>query len=82
MHNKSYEFIIQTRKDDIDFINKIMEAYEGVGVVRTVDPQKGIIDIIVTEDFIDDARMIINDLNNRHAKAEIIQEAPWSGELH
>ena len=34
----SYEFLIQSRKEDIDFINKVVEAYEGAGVVRTVDP--------------------------------------------
>ena len=33
----SYEFLIQSRKEDIDFINKVIEAYEGIGVVRTVD---------------------------------------------
>ena len=34
----SYEFFIESEKKHIDFINKIIEAYEGVGVVRTLDP--------------------------------------------
>ena len=48
---QSYEFKIQSRKEDIDFINKIIEAYEEVGVVRTTDAQKGLITIISTEDY-------------------------------
>ena len=43
---KSWEYIIQTRKEHIDFINKIIEAYEGVGNVRTLDNQNGLIKII------------------------------------
>ena len=37
---KSWEYIIQTRKEHIDFINKIVEAYDGLGNVRTLDTNK------------------------------------------
>ncbi len=66
---KSYEFLIQSRREDIDFINKIIEAYEGVGVVRTLDPIKGIISVISTDDFKDFIREILEDLG------------PWKGNL-
>ncbi|MDR3259069.1 MAG: DUF4911 domain-containing protein [Fusobacteriaceae bacterium] len=79
---ESYEFLIQSRRDDIDFINKIIEAYEGVGLIRTLDPQKGIINLIVTNDFKDVAREIIKDLNQNHVTAEIIEERPWQGNLY
>lgn len=77
----SYEFKIKTQREDIDFINKIMEAYEGVGVVRTKNADTGDLTIISTTDFKDDVRMIIQDLNTKWVKAEIISEGPWSGEL-
>ena len=48
---KSYEFLIQSKREDIDFINKIVEAYEGAGVVRTLDPIKGIISVIFNRRF-------------------------------
>ncbi len=78
---QSYEFKIQSRKEDIDFINKIIEAYEEVGVVRTIDPQKGLITIISTLDYKDLAKEIILDLGKNYVKAEILEEGPWQGVL-
>jgi len=42
---KSWEYIIQTKKEHIDFINKIVEAYEGAGNVRTLDNKNGLVKI-------------------------------------
>ncbi|MGL4358041.1 MULTISPECIES: DUF4911 domain-containing protein [unclassified Cetobacterium] len=77
----SYEFKIKTKREDIDFINKIMEAYEGVGVVRTKNADAGDLSIVSTTDFKEDVRMIVEDLNRKWVKAEIVSEGPWSGEL-
>lgn len=79
--NKSYEFIIESRREDIDFINKIIEAYEGAGVVRTLDPIKGIISVISTDDFKDFIRDILVDLGKKWVKLEIIEEGTWKGKL-
>lgn len=78
---QSYEFKIKSRKEDIDFINKIIEAYEEVGVVRTTNPQEGLITIISTTDYKDMAREIILDLGKNYVKAEILEEGPWQGVL-
>ena len=79
----SYEFLIQSRKEDIDFINKIIEAYEGIGVVRTVDANAGLLNIISTEDFKDFTRTIIEDLDkNYEVEAKIIEEVVWKGSLY
>lgn len=77
----SYEFLIQSRREDIDFINKIIEAYEGIGVVRTISAEKGILNIITTYDFKDFLREVLEDLNKNWVKAEVIEEKPWSGGL-
>ena len=77
----SYEFLNQSRKEDIDFINKIIEAYEGIGVVRTINAEKGIINIITTYDYKNFLKEILEDLNENWVKAEIIEEKPWSGGL-
>lgn len=78
---KSYEFIVQSSKEDIDFVNKIVEAYEGVGVVRTIDPIKGLISIISTYDFKDFMKDIIVDSGKKWVKADILEEGPWTGKL-
>lgn len=81
MKNKSYEFIIESRREDIDFINKIVEAYEGAGVVRTLDPMKAIISVISTDDFKDFMRDVLIDLGKKWVKLEIIEEGTWKGTL-
>lgn len=79
----SYEFLIQSRKEDIDFINKVIEAYEGIGVVRTVDANAGLLNVISTDDFKDFARDIIEDLDKNYGvKAKIIEEGVWKGSLY
>lgn len=76
---KSYEFIIQSKKEDIDFINKIVEAYEGAGVVRTLDSTNGIISVISTDDYKDMMREVLIDLGNRWVDLKIIEEGAWKG---
>ncbi|EHI77466.1 hypothetical protein HMPREF9093_01868 [Fusobacterium sp. oral taxon 370 str. F0437] len=78
---KSYEFLIQSKKEDIDFINKIVEAYEGAGVVRTLDSTKGIISVISTDDYKDMMREVLIDLGNRWVDLKIIEEGAWKGTL-
>lgn len=78
---KSYEFLLKSRIEDIDFINKIMEAYEGAGVLRTLNPREGLLSLVLTEDFKDFAREILEDLGNKWVHLEIISEGPWKGTL-
>ena len=78
---KSYEFIIQSKKEDIDFINKIVEAYEGAGAVRTLDSTNGIISVISTDDYKDMMREVLIDLGNRWVDLKIIEEGAWKGTL-
>ncbi len=78
---KSYEFYIQTEKKHIDFINKIMEAYEGLGVVRTLDPKNGLIKIISIDTYSELVQKIVEDLDGKGISAEIIKQGPWEGEI-
>ncbi|WP_321328818.1 DUF4911 domain-containing protein [uncultured Ilyobacter sp.] len=78
---QSYEFFVDSEKKHIDFINKIIEAYEGIGVVRTLDASLGLIKIICTDDFKDFVRKVLEDLDNRGITAKITEEGPWKGEL-
>ena len=71
---ESYEFIVKSRKEDIDFINKIIEAYEGLGVVRTTNAKEGLLTIITTDNFKDDLRDVIVDLGKNYVVAEILEE--------
>ena len=78
---KSWEYIIQTRKEHIDFINKIVEAYEGLGNVRTLDNQNGLIKILTNSYFIDEMDLVIERLKKNDIYIEILEKREWLGIL-
>ena len=78
---KSWEYIIQTKKEHIDFINKIVEAYEGAGNVRTLDNKNGLIKIITNSYFLNDMDNILERLREKDIFIEIIEKREWLGVL-
>jgi hypothetical protein len=65
---------LQVAPADIAFIKFVLESYEGVGVVRTVDPRVATIVVLVVTDCLAVAREILRDLRAHVACVEI--EAP------
>lgn len=78
---KSWEYIIQTKKEHIDFINKIIEAYEGAGNVRTLDNKNGLIKIITNSYFLNDMDNILERLREKDVFIEVIEKREWLGIL-
>jgi hypothetical protein len=60
---------------DIALVKFLFESYEGVAVVRTVDRRAAIIVALVSADFLDVARGILADLQQRIGLAEIPRPA-------
>ena len=56
------EIFLKVNKEDIDYINRIMEGYEYLGVVSTIDKKEGIIVIRTTTDMYDEAKVILENL--------------------
>jgi hypothetical protein len=56
------EILIRVQSRDIDYINKIIEAYEGLGLVHTIDRREGIVAVHVTPDTAKDVRDILANL--------------------
>ena len=78
---KSWEYIIQTKKEHIDFINKIVEAYDGLGNVRTLDNQAGLIKIITNSYLLEDMDKVIEKLRENGVFMEILEKREWLGIL-
>ena len=77
----SWEYIIQTKKEHIDFINKIIEAYDGLGNVRTLDNQNGLIKILTNSYLLDDMNSAIETLKQKNIEIEILEKREWLGVL-
>ena len=77
----SWEYIIQTKKEYIDFINKVIEAYGGLGNVRTLDNQSGLIKILTNSYLLDDMDKAIETLKQKNIEMEVLEKREWLGVL-
>ena len=77
----SWEYIIQTKKEYIDFINKVIEAYDGLGNVRTLDNQSGLIKILTNSYLLDDMDKAIETLKQKNIEMEVLKKREWLGVL-
>jgi hypothetical protein len=57
----------------IVLLKSLLEGYEGLAVVRTADPKKGIVQLLVGPDFLQDLEHILEDLR-RHIWIESVPE--------
>ncbi|WP_456082643.1 DUF4911 domain-containing protein [Leptotrichia sp.] len=78
---KSWEYIIQTKREHIDFINKIVEAYDGFGNVRTLDNKNGLIKIITNSYLLEDMDRVLEKLQKKGIEIEIQDRREWLGVL-
>jgi hypothetical protein len=56
---------------DIAYIKFILESYEEVGIIRTIDRKKAIIVLLAVSDFIEVARAIVKSLQQEVTLIEI-----------
>ena len=56
------EIYLEIRPEDIAYVKFILESYEGVGIVRTVERKKAVIVLLIVEDFLDEAHNILNSI--------------------
>ncbi len=56
------EIFLELPPADIAFVKFILESYEGVGVMRTIDRTKALVVLMIAADFLDDARALLASL--------------------
>jgi len=62
---------LKLRRKDISLVQFIIEGYEGMATVTTVDPYTAIIQISIVPDFILEMSDVIKDLTNKYKMEEI-----------
>jgi hypothetical protein len=58
MHSDSIQWQIEVDKKDIAYIVSIFEGYDHLAVVRTIDPARGLIELMISPDFLEDTRKL------------------------
>ena len=63
MHTDSIQWQIEVDKKDIAYIVSIFDGYENLAVVRTLDASRGLIELVVSPDYLEDTRKLIDALS-------------------
>ena len=66
-----HEIYLELRPEDIAYVKFIVESYEAVGIIRTVDRRKAVIVFLVVEDFLPVARALVAALHEEIQLNEI-----------
>jgi hypothetical protein len=61
-HTDSIQWILEVNKRDIAYIVGLFESYDHFAVVRTLDPARGHIELMVAPDFLEDTRRLVDHL--------------------
>lgn len=70
-----HEFYFELRPQDIAYVKFVIESYEFVGLIRTVDRKKAIVVVLVVEDFLADARGMLEGMKTEIGLTEIPRPA-------
>lgn len=77
---EEYEYILEVGRENIDIINKITEAYEGIGNVRTIDKKRGLIKILTILYFLDDLDEMLEKIKKKfNINIKIVSKEEWQG---
>ncbi|GJL78924.1 MAG: hypothetical protein NPINA01_19130 [Nitrospinaceae bacterium] len=62
MHNDSVQWRLEVDKEDIAYIVSIFEAYENFAIVRTIDQSKGLIELMISPDYLEETQELLDHL--------------------
>ena len=62
MHTDSVQWILEVNKSDIAYIVGLFEAYDDFAVVRTLDPARGHIELMISPDYVDEVAKLVERL--------------------
>tara|TARA_Y100000588_G_C13315755_1_gene527644 strand:- start:83 stop:310 length:228 start_codon:yes stop_codon:yes gene_type:complete len=63
LHTDSIQWQVEVNKKDIAYIVSIFEGYDNLAVVRTLDPARGIIELMISPDYIEETRKLTEALS-------------------
>jgi len=67
--------LIQIPPEEIAFLSFILESYEGVAIARTVDPNEGLVELMVSPDYQEEIGKILKDLAQQFPIKELTPAA-------
>ncbi|MFQ5450903.1 MAG: DUF4911 domain-containing protein [Nitrospinaceae bacterium] len=63
MPTDTVQWRIEVDKKDIAYIVSVLEGYDFLAVVRTIDNTRGWLELMISPDFLDDTRQLLEGLS-------------------
>ncbi|MFO7568176.1 MAG: DUF4911 domain-containing protein [Smithellaceae bacterium] len=63
--------LFKLKTSDITLVQFIIEGYEGLATVSTLDPKGAVIQVMIMADFVHDMNTILDDLKSRFQMEEL-----------
>lgn len=62
MHDDTVQIRLEIDRRDIAYLVSLFEGYDSLAVVRTLDNTRGLVELMVAPDFLDDTRRLLTAL--------------------
>ena len=59
----SIQWLLEVDKKEIAYIVSVFEGYDNLAIVRTVDAEQSIIELIISPDYLGDTRQLVHALS-------------------
>jgi|TARA_B100000745_G_scaffold77808_1_gene47308 hypothetical protein len=59
----SIQWLLEVDKKEIAYIVSVFEGYDNLAIVRTVDAEQSIIELIISPDYLGDTRRLVHALS-------------------
>ena len=59
----SIQWLLEVDKKEIAYIVSVFEGYDNLAIVRTVDAEQSIIELIISPDYLRDTRQLVHALS-------------------
>ena len=69
------KFYAKSKKEEIGFINFIFDSYEGIGNIRTINEDSGLIEFWISPYFLEEAQEIFKEFESKLTFKLISEEA-------
>ena len=62
MHTNSIQWQLEVDKKDIAYLVGLFESYDDFAVVRTIDQNRGHVELLISPDYLNEVRRLIDSL--------------------
>ncbi len=59
----SIQWLLEVNKKEIAYIVSVFEGYDNLAIVRTVDSEQSIIELIISPDYLEDTSQLVHALS-------------------